>query len=202
MKEQYLTGDHFTVQDLRGTYEIAVTQVSSRFVFYRVMQGERPLLSTDRTHFDNLLNLGVIRDGRPETVKERAMRLIDAFCEEEYGSTADFSNLRQIGIGFTTITDEELPVQIFLNLQDYSLERLLGYEDKVFTDKRQYDSLDELLKEEIENLCFEDLISFSDDEIAQASEKALSLDDRISDASDRSGTGSSTSHNRSTPARE
>ena len=43
---------------------------------------------------------------------EKAKTLIAAFCAEEYNSEPDFSDLRKVDIAYTTITDEEVPVQV------------------------------------------------------------------------------------------
>ena len=93
------------------------------------------------------------------------MRLISDFCESEYLQVADFENMRQIGIGHTNITDAEFPIQINVNLEDFTLER---YIDGILVDQRKYDSLPELIEQELEVLDFEDLIYFTDEELAKA----------------------------------
>lgn len=104
--------------------------------------------------------------GGLETTMEKAMRLIDEFCRSEYESEADFSDMRNIGIGYTTISDAEIPVQINVNLVDFSLDR---YVEGVIVDQRKYASLDELISHELEELSFEDLIYFTDEQLAKVS---------------------------------
>ena len=104
--------------------------------------------------------------GGLETSMEKAMRLIDEFCHSEYDSPADFTNMRTIGIGHTTITDAEIPVQINVNLVDFSLDRFI---EGVIVDRRKYGSLDDLIKQELEWLDFDSLIDFSDEEMAKVS---------------------------------
>ncbi len=104
--------------------------------------------------------------GGLETPMEKAMRLIVEFCQSEYESEADFSDMRNIGIGYTTITDAEIPVQINVNLVDFSLDR---YVEGVIVDQRKYSSLDELIKQELEWLDFHSLIDFTDEELAKVS---------------------------------
>ena len=104
--------------------------------------------------------------GGLETTMEKAMRLIDEFCQSEYDSPADFTNMRTIGIGHTTITDAEIPVQINVNLVDFSLDRFI---EGVIVDRRKYGSLDDLIKQELEWLDFDSLIDFSDEEMAKVS---------------------------------
>ena len=100
-----------------------------------------------------------------ETPLEKAMRLISDFCKREYGQESDFDNLREIGIGHTTITDAEIPIQINVNLEDFALDR---YIEGILVDQRKYDSLTTLIEAELENLDFEDLIYFTDEQLAKA----------------------------------
>ena len=58
----------------------------------------------------------------------------------EIEDEADFYDMRNIGIGYTTITDEEIPVQVNVNLQEYTLERYL---DDILVETRAYDTLEE-----------------------------------------------------------
>ena len=104
--------------------------------------------------------------GGLETTMGKAIRLIDEFCQSEYESPADFTNMRAIGIGHTTITDAELPIQINVNLVDFSLDRFI---EGVIVDRRKYGSLDDLVKNELEWLDFDSLADFSDEELAKVS---------------------------------
>ena len=103
--------------------------------------------------------------GGLETPMEKAMRLISDFCEEEYGQPSDFENMREIGIGYTTITDAEIPIQIYVNLEELSIDRFI---EGILVDRRKYDSLTELIDHELENLVFDDLIYFTDEQLAKA----------------------------------
>ncbi len=93
---------------------------------------------------------------------DRAKRYIHDFCQAEYGSEADFSNLREIGIAYTTVSDDELPIQVNANLVDYSIDRFL---DGKLLDSRSYDSLDELIENELQDLDFQDLVSVTDEQL-------------------------------------
>ena len=104
--------------------------------------------------------------GGLETTMGKAIRLIDEFCQSEYESPADFTNMRAIGIGHTTITDAELPIQINVNLADFSLDRFV---EGVIVDRRKYSSLDDLIKQELEWLDFDSLTEFTDEELAKVS---------------------------------
>ena len=93
---------------------------------------------------------------------EIAKEFINDFCEAEYGSPADFSDLEKVGIAYTTVTDEEIPIQVNADLVHYRIERYL---DGQFLERRQYESLDELIQNELAELDFNDLVSVSDEEL-------------------------------------
>lgn len=95
---------------------------------------------------------------------ERAKGLISDFCRSEYGSEADFSDPTKIGVAYTTVIDDEIPVQVNIDLVNYRLERYL---DDEHLETRQYASLQELISNELENLDFSDLIHVSDEDVEQ-----------------------------------
>ena len=95
---------------------------------------------------------------------ERAKGLISDFCRSEYGSEADFSDPAKIGVAYTTVTDDEIPIQVNIDLVNYRLERYL---DDEHLETRQYGSLQELITNELENLDFSDLIHVSDEDVEQ-----------------------------------
>ena len=94
----------------------------------------------------------------------RAKGLISDFCRSEYGSEANFSDPEKIGIAYTTVTDDEIPLQVNIDLVNYRLERYL---DDEHLETRQYGSLQELIANELENLDFSDLIHVSDEDVEQ-----------------------------------
>ena len=99
-----------------------------------------------------------------QALTERAKGLISDFCRSEYGSEADFSDPAKIGVAYTTITDDEIPLQVNIDLVNYRLERYL---DDEHLETRQYISLQELISNELENLDFSDLIHVSDEDVEQ-----------------------------------
>ena len=99
-----------------------------------------------------------------QALLERAKGLISDFCRSEYGSEADFSDPTKIGVAYTTVTDDEIPVQVNIDLVNYRLERYL---DDEHLENRQYGSLQELITNELENLDFSDLIHVSDEDVEQ-----------------------------------
>ena len=99
-----------------------------------------------------------------QALMERAKGLISDFCRSEYGSEADFSDPTKIGVAYTTVTDDEIPIQVNIDLVNYRLERYL---DDEHLETRQYGSLQEIITNELENLDFSDLIHVSDEDVEQ-----------------------------------
>ena len=99
-----------------------------------------------------------------QALLERAKGLISDFCRSEYGSEADFSDPAKIGVAYTAVTDDEIPVQVNIDLVNFRLERYL---DGEHLETRQYGSLQEIITNELENLDFSDLIHVSDEVVEQ-----------------------------------
>ena len=99
-----------------------------------------------------------------QALTERAKGLISDFCRSEYGSEADFSDPTKIGVAYTTVTDDEIPVQVNIDLVNFRLERYL---DDEHLETRRYASLQKLITNELENLDFSDLIHVSDEDVEQ-----------------------------------
>lgn len=97
-----------------------------------------------------------------QALLEQAKELIDQFCQEEYDSYADFSDLENVGIAYTTVTDEEIPIQVNVDLVNNRVERYL---DGQFLERRQYSSLEGLIQNELADLDFDDLTAVSEDEL-------------------------------------
>ena len=99
-----------------------------------------------------------------QVLMERAKGLISDFCQSEYGAEPDFSDPAKIGIAYTTITDDEIPIQVNIDLVKFRLERDLNGEH---LETRQYSSLQDLIANELEILDFSDLVHVSDEDIEQ-----------------------------------
>ena len=98
---------------------------------------------------------------------DRAKTLINEFCAYEYASQADFSDLSKVkvNVAYTTVDDEDIPLQVYVDLERYKIEREL---DGKPLDARQYSSLQELIENELECLDFQELVAVRDAEIQTA----------------------------------
>lgn len=110
-----------------------------------------------------LYSLHLSDAARERAELELAKKLIDDYCREEFHSGADFSDLSAVGIGHTTVTDDEVPIQAYANLADFRIEKYLG---DVLIESRQYESLAALIQGELNDLEFGDLTYASDEQIA------------------------------------
>ena len=110
-----------------------------------------------------LYSLHLSDAARERAELELAKKLIDDYCREEFHSGADFSDLSAVGIGHTTVTDDEIPIQAYANLTDFRIEKYLG---DVLIESRQYESLAALIQGELNDLEFGDLTYASDEQIA------------------------------------
>ena len=93
---------------------------------------------------------------------DHAKALIDEFCAYEYASQADFSDLSRVNIAYTTVGDENIPLQVHVDLEGYKIEREL---DGKPLDTRQYSSLQELIENELEGLDFQELVAVDEKDI-------------------------------------
>ena len=130
-----------------------------------MIQSDRYLTDEEKEHYAPPAPVST----KPDADLTRAKNLIREFCQEEYDSEPDFSDLSKIDIAYTYATDEEIPIQVNVDLIGYRVERYLG---DVLIDQRQYESLEELTETELEALDFSELVSVTDEELERYHSKA------------------------------
>ena len=130
-----------------------------------MMQADRYLTDKEKEHYTPPVPITV----EPDATLTHAKNLIREFCQEEYDSEPDFSDLTKIGIAYTHATDEDIPIQVNVDLVGYRVERYLG---EVLIDERQYESLEDLTETELEALDFSELVSVTDEELEHYHSKA------------------------------
>ena len=123
-----------------------------------MIQSDRYLTDKEKEHYTPPVPV----NAEPDATLTHAKNLIREFCQEEYDSEPDFSDLSKIGIAYTNATDEEIPIQVNVDLVEYRVERYLG---EVLIDERQYESLEDLTETELEALDFSELVSVTDEEL-------------------------------------
>lgn len=97
-----------------------------------------------------------------------AKELINSYCRDEFDSEADFSDLKKVGVAYTTTEDSKHTVEAVVNLVDYRLETYV--DEKLFKEKT-YSSLKDMIDNCLYSLSFDDLVYLSDDELAQLEPK-------------------------------
>ena len=85
----------------------------------------------------------------------KAKNLLNAYSREEFGSDCDFADLTKIAIGYTTISDEELPFQAYANLIDHYIELQI---DGECVERVNYESLKSFVENGLKGLSFDELI--------------------------------------------
>jgi N12 class adenine-specific DNA methylase/adenine-specific DNA methylase len=128
-----------------------------------MIQSDRYLTDKEKEHYTPPVS------AEPDATLTHAKNLIWEFCQEEYDSEPDFSDLSKIGIAYTHATDEDIPIQVNVDLVGYRVERYLG---EVLIDERQYESLEDLTETELEALDFSELVSVTDEELEHYHSKA------------------------------
>ena len=114
-----------------------------------------------------------------ETPLDKAKWLINDFCEAEYRNGADFFDLHNIGLAFTTLTDDELPLQVTADLVDFKITH--EFDGEVF-DTEQFDSIEDMIENGLTGLDFSDLVSVPDEVIDRHTGKDEQAVELISDA--------------------
>lgn len=112
----------------------------------------------------------IVRD----SVLAYAKQLINSYCRDEFDSEADFSDLKKVGVAYTTTEDGKHTVEAVVNLVDYRLETYV--DDKLFKEET-YADLKDMIDNCLHSLSFDDLVYLSDEELAPFYEEHDELDD-------------------------
>lgn len=119
-----------------------------------------PAFAVER-YAEQLSQNGYIVGFREENLLDKIKSEINDFCQDEYGATADFTNLEKVAIAYTNTEDERLEIQVDVDLINFRINRYINDE---LVENRQYDSLEELYDNL--DLSFSDLTSFSEEQLA------------------------------------
>ena len=99
-----------------------------------------------------------------------AKEIIDEYCREEFerDEGADYTNLSEVNVAYTTTEDDKHEIQANVNLVDFKIETLV---DGTVIRTEQYDTLEDLTEQGLKNLSFDDLVYLSEEELERV-EKA------------------------------
>ena len=93
------------------------------------------------------------------TLMFAAKKYIDDYCKKEFDSYADFSDLKRIGIGYTTTEDGKHELQAYANLIDYQTE---VYLDGRLITTGHSESLKDYVENRLRHLDFSELFDIPD----------------------------------------
>ena len=91
---------------------------------------------------------------------DNAKKLIQDFCQQEYGSDADFSDLEHVSLAYTTTEDGGQEIQVEADLVHFVLTKYL---DSQVCDEYHYNSLKELTEAELSGMTFDELVTLEVD---------------------------------------
>lgn len=99
-----------------------------------------------------------------------AKEIIDEYCREEFerDEGADYTNLSEVNVAYTTTENEKHEIQANVNLVDFKIETLV---DGTVIRTEQYDNLEDMTERGLKNLSFDDLVYLSEEELERV-EKA------------------------------
>ncbi len=146
-----------------------------RFCLYRDADGE----TIDQSFIARLhapLNAYEIIDSpylqiaKPETLLDKAKALIDEYCREEFEREegADYTDLSDVGVAYTTTEDGRHEVQANIDLLGFSIKT---YVDNILVREEKYESLEDMIERALPYLSFDELTFVSDEELARAETK-------------------------------
>ena len=167
-------GDILHIEDYLSEYQFKkdIEEESSfgtafRFYLYRDADGK----TIDQSFLSKLdvpLNVYEIIDSpylqiaEPETLLDRAN---DEYCREEFEREegADYTDLSDVGVAYTTTEDGSHEVQASVDLLGFTIKT---YVDNTIVREEKYESLEDMLERALPYLSFDELTFVSDDELA------------------------------------
>ena len=179
-------GDILHIEDYLSEYQFKkdIEEESSfgtafRFYLYRDADGK----TIDQSFLSKLdvpLNVYEIVDSpylqtaEPETPLDRAKALIDEYCREEFEREegADYTDLSDVGVAYTTTEDGKHEVQANIDLLGFGIKTFV---DNTVVREEKFESLEDMIERALPYLSFDELTFVSDEELAQIETKAEPL---------------------------
>lgn len=102
---------------------------------------------------------------------DTAKALIDEYCRDEFEREegADYTDLSNVELAYTTTEDDKHEIQARVNLVDYRLETLA---DGNVIRSEQFSSLEDMIERSLQSLSFNDLVYLSDEELEMAEQNS------------------------------
>ena len=172
----YHPGDNFTVSFGNGEVRIVIDRVDIYDVWYTMpSEPQQEAVSMERTDFEKYLDEGnitvlstedIVSERTDEEFElERAKEYIREYLIREFDEREDhFTDLNRIELAFTTVSDEDIPIQAEVDLVGYKLKKYLR---DVLIETIQFQSLKEMNDKLLCGLNFGDLTEVTDEQIEQ-----------------------------------
>ncbi len=109
---------------------------------------------------------------------DKAKSYINDFCQSEYGTDADFSDITKINLAYATDEENGLEIQVSADIEKYRM--IYEYDGKIVREE-QYNSLDDMNENVLSVLDYGDMISLSDDEKSPVIAESVGNEDDFSD---------------------
>lgn len=110
---------------------------------------------------EKLAKAEAMRETIAPSAISKAKELIRNFCLKEYGDEPDFSDLSHVGLAYTEFNDCT-KVETLVDLESPAIST---YIDGMLHSHTEYDTLEDLISNELENLDFDALVRIDDDEL-------------------------------------
>ena len=122
----------------------------------------------------------VVTTPQESPAMEKAMQLINEYCQQEFEEDADFSDLSQVGLAYSTICDSTHDVEISVDLLR---SRLVYLVDGKELETIQCHDLNELIGYLV-NLNFDEMVAYAEEQYEQQREQAAEPQQETDDFSD------------------
>ena len=111
-----------------------------------------------------------------ENAMDKAIRFIHEYCESEFGTKANLSNIDHVDLAYTTDEYSELPIEVYADLESF---RIVKEYDGVVVSETLYDSLEDM-HGDLANLAFDELVALSNEEknIVKTAEEKIDNNDK------------------------
>ncbi len=177
-KYRYIN-EEYTVTDQKGIYpdDVIVSKQERSYMRDHWVTFE----TTSNIDKFELHNKGVFlgnENDMPDAELEKAKNYINEFCQSEYGTNADFSDLSKIDLAYTTDEENGLEIQVSADLEQYRL--IYEYDGNVVREE-QFNSLEDMNNSVLFVLDFGDLVDISNEEKAPVIAESIGVEDDFSD---------------------
>lgn len=105
---------------------------------------------------------------------DKAIRLINEYCEKEFDTVANFSNMDHVDLAYTTDEETQTPIEVYADLETYRLVKEYG---GIVVNEELFNSVEDM-NTALEYLDFDDLVSLSDEEKAIREHRAEITENR------------------------